>query len=41
MCPEQALELRENVLVVDTKKCIGCGNCEKVCPAGAIRVVKK
>ncbi|MCK4327283.1 MAG: 4Fe-4S binding protein [Candidatus Diapherotrites archaeon] len=41
VCPVQALELRENVLYVDTKKCIDCGNCEKVCPAGAIKVVKK
>ena len=26
-------------LVVDTTKCIGCGECEKVCPYNAIEVI--
>lgn len=41
VCPVQALELQETLLVVDEDKCIECGNCQKVCPVGAIKVVKK
>lgn len=41
MCPVQALELRDHELHVYTEKCIGCGNCEKICPTGAIKVVRK
>jgi len=29
---------RKAVAVVDAEKCTGCGICEDVCPAGAIKV---
>lgn len=25
---------------IDTKNCVACGCCEKVCPTGAVRVIK-
>ncbi len=32
----QALQLNEGNIVVDKAKCVGCGLCQFVCPAGAI-----
>ena len=33
----QALQLSDGSIVVDEKRCVGCGLCRYVCPAGAIR----
>jgi ferredoxin len=27
------------MITVDTSRCIGCGECEEVCPYGAIEVI--
>lgn len=32
-CPVKAIEIVEGFPVVDREKCIGCGDCEHVCPA--------
>ena len=32
----QALQLNDGFIVVDKKRCVGCGLCRFVCPAGAI-----
>jgi len=40
VCPADALELRDTVLCVDEKKCIGCGTCVKFCPVDALRMIK-
>ncbi|PKP61353.1 MAG: 4Fe-4S ferredoxin [Candidatus Altiarchaeales archaeon HGW-Altiarchaeales-1] len=37
VCPQNALELQETVLVVDNDKCTNCGICTKFCPMGAIK----
>lgn len=37
ICPANALELKEIVLVVDESKCTKCGICVKFCPVAAIR----
>lgn len=31
--------LTNTMLTVDTTRCIGCGECEEVCPYGAIEVI--
>ncbi len=36
VCPQNALELRETILVVDDNKCNKCGICVKFCPVGAL-----
>jgi ferredoxin len=38
VCPELALELREDGLKRNPEKCTMCGICGKVCPAKAIEV---
>ncbi len=40
VCPELALDLKENGLQNDSKKCTSCGICEKICPVRAIKVEK-
>ncbi|MBN1897074.1 MAG: 4Fe-4S binding protein [Candidatus Aenigmarchaeota archaeon] len=40
VCPELALDLREDGLKNDMKKCTLCGICERVCPSRAIEVKK-
>lgn len=36
-CPEEALRRnREGIILVDAKKCRGCGACVEACPFGAI-----
>jgi electron transport protein HydN len=32
--------VKDNVVVVDTKKCIGCKNCVVACPFGAVEIVE-
>lgn len=31
---------RKEYIMVDEKKCIGCGACTSICPVGAIKLVK-
>ena len=35
-CPVHAIRFVGVEYAIDQDKCIGCGKCEKVCPAGAI-----
>jgi len=39
-CQFDALSVPEDVCVVDTKRCIGCGVCALVCPEGALELVR-
>ncbi|HOP27819.1 MAG TPA: 4Fe-4S binding protein [Candidatus Sabulitectum sp.] len=34
-----ASPLANAMITVDTSRCIGCGECEEVCPYGAIEVI--
>lgn len=36
-CPVTAIEIRNNVAVIDPEKCINCGICELKCPTNSIR----
>jgi NAD-dependent dihydropyrimidine dehydrogenase PreA subunit len=42
VCPTGALswDEKEKTIVIDNRKCISCGLCEKACMVGAIRVAK-
>ncbi|MCD6520563.1 MAG: 4Fe-4S binding protein [Anaerolineae bacterium] len=35
-CPEGALSLGEEGIILDEEKCAYCGDCEDICPTGAI-----
>ena len=37
-CSENAIEIINNLAVIDYSKCVGCGECVKVCPTKAIMV---
>jgi len=38
-CPKDAISITKGIYaVVDKNKCIGCGLCEKACPASIIRM---
>jgi electron transport complex protein RnfB len=39
-CQFDALRVPEDVCVVDTQRCIGCGVCAIVCPEGAMELVR-
>jgi electron transport protein HydN len=39
-CTSGAISVKDNVVLVDTKKCIGCKNCAIACPFGAVEVVE-
>ncbi len=39
-CPEDAISMVGDVLVVNEEICTGCGICEKTCKYGVIRVVE-
>jgi ferredoxin len=36
-CPVSAIDIRDNVAVIDYSKCVNCGMCETVCPTKAIK----
>lgn len=36
-CPEGAIEMRDNLPVIDYKKCTGCGTCVSKCPSKCIK----
>jgi pyruvate formate lyase activating enzyme len=40
-CPEEALELTPQGLVIDRDRCTACGQCEEACPAAALEVIGK
>ena len=40
VCPEIAIELRNNGITYNEELCALCGLCEKVCSVGAIEVTK-
>jgi electron transport protein HydN len=39
-CTSGAISVKDNVVLVDTKKCIGCKNCVIACPFGAVEIVE-
>ncbi|WP_010256481.1 4Fe-4S dicluster domain-containing protein [Treponema primitia] len=39
-CTSGAIFVKDNVVLVDTKKCIGCKNCVIACPFGAVEIVE-
>ncbi len=36
VCPAEAIEIRDNLAVIDYEKCISCGKCAEACPTNAI-----
>ncbi|MCL2670229.1 MAG: thiamine pyrophosphate-dependent enzyme, partial [Syntrophaceae bacterium] len=38
-CPALRVDVSENRAVIDGNRCIGCGVCVHVCPAGAIQIM--
>lgn len=40
LCRFNAIELKNNVFIVDEYACEGCGLCVKACPAGAMSIEK-
>ena len=39
-CTAGAIFVKDNVVVIDPKKCIGCKNCVIACPFGAVEIVE-
>jgi len=39
VCPEDAIQMKDGVAVVNRWKCVGCGLCAKACPKGLIELV--
>ena len=39
-CPEGAIELKDNLPVIDYTKCVGCRKCAEECPRKCIEVVR-
>ncbi len=35
-CPVDAIEIKNNLAVIDYDECIGCGACRTVCPVKVI-----
>jgi ferredoxin len=40
-CPVKAIEMKEDIAVVDVSECIGCGLCVTGCPADAIALAER
>jgi Na+-translocating ferredoxin:NAD+ oxidoreductase subunit B len=40
-CPMKAIEIKDDVAVVNVEECIGCGLCVTGCPTGAIELVER
>jgi hypothetical protein len=38
ICPTEAIRVRSGIAVIDTDRCVDCGNCYRVCPVRAIKV---
>ncbi len=38
VCPEEAISLSGEAVIVNEERCTGCGACERSCPFGVIRV---
>jgi Na+-translocating ferredoxin:NAD+ oxidoreductase RNF subunit RnfB len=41
ICPVNAIEMIEDLPIVDREWCIGCGVCAVPCPSSAIKLVRK
>ncbi len=41
MCPFDALELKDNLVIVNGLRCIGCGKCTHACPRGLLELIPK
>jgi len=41
VCPEQALTLTKDGIIIDRNRCDGCGKCVEVCPAAALEILGK
>lgn len=39
-CASDAISIRDNTVMIDAGKCIGCKNCTIACPFGAVEVVE-
>ena len=38
-CPQRAISLHNDLVVINQEQCIQCGTCAEACPVGAIREV--
>jgi len=34
VCPSEAIIIKDNIVLIDAEKCIGCRSCEFICPWG-------
>ncbi|MDR3301531.1 MAG: 4Fe-4S dicluster domain-containing protein [Spirochaetaceae bacterium] len=39
-CTSNAISIKDNTVVIDSKKCIACKNCVIACPFGAVEIVE-
>lgn len=39
VCPQRAISLHNDLVVINQEQCIQCGTCAEACPVGAIREV--
>jgi Fe-S-cluster-containing hydrogenase component 2 len=40
-CPMKAIEMKDDIAVVNVQECIGCGLCVTGCPAGVIKLIER